>query len=931
MPRAVAGTVIRTRSPEVAAGGWLAVRTPEESGPAERARVGRQVVNNLFGPTYTSAAYYDRVDRLLSADQLWRVYQRVPDVRAAVDAIARRVATWDWLVEPAEGPAITVTPEVLEAARRATTWLEVPNRNGETWQEMINKIILDQLVFDRGVIEHVFDTRLEPDGTIAPGLTLQELTALRGANVHQITDQHGRLLGYVQDEFFEGGTVVLAPEQRPSAEQIAFTPRQITYLPLTPNTSTTEGVPLIESIVNEVITIMRSSEHTMLAMDADEIPPGILVLTGIAGKAAEAAKTDLQRLRGKDHKIRVVTNADPQATGAKWVELRRTPKDVDFVRVVQEVRRTIWRVFGVLPVEMGATEDIPRAVGQVQLDVSASHLIGPLLELLETKINARILPLVVGDERMAQRLRFRFDRDAKLTPAEEQQRAQALGALVDRALLTRNEARRRMGEQPVLGGDVPTLTTGQGVLTLTDAVGMPAITPEPVAALEARAVGDVDPTNFPKAGDDLPVSLRNSAYRVFDPDYAADLKQNWPMIWEAGGNIEGDNQYRRLLPVVERGGEVRTTTEEMAVRKREAWAARHYQDHRLPGVVAQIKWFVVGTLGQTEMKAIVEAEKRRLSADRAHRCGPVCTHVRSATGLPSAWQSGSAFDGLRVLDLEDLGNAIEDYHRDVRRLWQEASADVEAAVRSSWRAGGLSDDAAIALQRRNAAALDRLEAGWRTLTASLYQRAAKIARDAARSYTGSPVLEDWRERAAIYHQQAMGWLTQAGGLIPDLGARLSATLEAVSMSDDAVQVRAASVTAPAGLDPSDGLQVVLAAFVSAFEAHEFRIENWGGKLVDLANSLLTEGVLEAGTAVAAGPEVAGPVPVEWWYEWVAVGDAKTCTTCRTEGGKGFQPLTTLTVRPGGSTECGARCRCVLVLWTRDEVTSGTAVALSGRV
>jgi hypothetical protein len=930
MPRALAGNVVpfnRTREAEPAAGGWLAVRAPQESGPEERARVGRQVVNNLFGPTYSSAAYYDRVDRLLSADQLWRVYQRVPDVRAACDAIARRVATWDWLVEPAEGPAGVATPDVLQAARDATAWLEVPNENGETWQELINKVILDQLVFDRGVIEHVFDSRLEADGSTAPGFDLQELTALRGANVHQITDQHGRLLGYVQDEFFEGGTVVLAPEQRPSAEQIRFIPRQITYLPLTPNTSTTEGVPLIEAIVNEVITIMRSSEHTMLAMDADEIPPGILVLTGIAGKAAEAAKTDLQRLRGKDHKIRVVTNADPQATGAKWVELRRTPKDVDFVRVVQEVRRTIWRVFGVLPVEMGATEDIPRAVGQVQLDVSASHLIGPLLELLEKKVNARILPLVVGDPEMAKRLRFRFDRDAKLTPAEEQQRAQALGALVDRALLTRNEARRRMGEQPVLGGDVPTLTTGQGVLTLTGAVGMQApVVPEPVAL----AVGDVDPTNFPKAGDDLEVSLQNSRYRTFDPDYAADLKANWPQIWKAGGNVEGDNQYRRLLPVVQRGGEVRTETEEMAVRKREAWAARHYQDHRLPGVVAQIKWFAVGTLGQPGMKAIVEEEKQRITQS-AHRCGPGCKHERSATGLPSAWQSPSAFQGLRVLDLEDLGNAIETYHREVRRLWIETQDEVEAIVRASWREGGIDDDAAMTIQRRSAQAINRLEATWRTATSGIYQRAAKIGRDAARDYTGSPVLDDWQARAAVYQQQAMGWLGQAGGLIPDLQARLTATLEAVTVSDGSIQSRAAGTTAPIGLDPADGLQVVLAAFVSAFQAHEFRIENWGGRLVELANQMLVDGVLQAGTAVATGPEVAGPVPVEWWYEWVAVGDAVTCATCRTEGSRGFQPLATLNARPGGSTECGPRCRCVLVLWTLDEVSSGRATALSGRV
>ena len=54
------------------------------------------------------------------------------------------------------------------------------------------------------------------------------------------------------------------------------------YLRLYPNTSGPEGTPLIESLVNEIITMLRQSEHVMLQVDANEIPPGILVLTGIA-------------------------------------------------------------------------------------------------------------------------------------------------------------------------------------------------------------------------------------------------------------------------------------------------------------------------------------------------------------------------------------------------------------------------------------------------------------------------------------------------------------------------------------------------------------------------------------------------------------------------------------------------------------------------
>ena len=56
---------------------------------------------------------------------------------------------------------------------------------------------------------------------------------------------------------------------------------------------------------------------------------------------------------------------------------------------------------------------------------------------------------------------------------------------------------------------------------------------------KSKAVGDVDPTNFPADGDDEEVSLKNSGYQIFDWEYAEDLKENFPEIWRAGGNIEG--------------------------------------------------------------------------------------------------------------------------------------------------------------------------------------------------------------------------------------------------------------------------------------------------------------------------------------------------------------------------------------------------------
>lgn len=137
------------------------------------------------------------------------------------------------------------------------------------------------------------------------------------------------------------------------------------------------------------------------------------------------------------------------------------------------------------------------------------------------------------------------------------------------------------------------------------------------AELLKGSVGDREPTNFPEDGDDLAISLRNSNYERFPYREAEDLKENWPEIWSAGGNILGNLQFRRLLPIAKRDSEAETETEEKAIRLREAWSARHFEDFRLAGVVAQIKWLTVGSRGLSHMRKVIAAEKKRLSEKNA--------------------------------------------------------------------------------------------------------------------------------------------------------------------------------------------------------------------------------------------------------------------------------------------------------------------------
>ena len=432
----------RAKSPS--AGGWLTAGKTAVKDARERLGLSAQYP----GPdvTNTSGHYAFYVEnRQLMPKQYWKLYKTSPDIRACVDSIVRRIATWDWYVKPTTDPRDTAEYERLsEAAKTAQAFLKVPNENGDTWQETMTALVTDLLVYDAGALELVPNQEGE----------LAELVAWLGSEWFPVTDDHGRILSYRQ-------------ESETNGKGIEVTKERLAYFKLFSNTRSSIGLPLMESCLNEVLSVLLSSELAMLSMDADEVPPGLLVLGGVAGAAAERARADLQAMRGKDNRIRVITS--PQATGinAQWVEMRHTPKELEMFRVVKEMRRCIWRVFGVMPVEMGEIEGVPRASAQVQMDVASSHLITPILELLQARINSQILPRLLADEDKG-KVQFSFSRDFVFTAEEKLAEARRSEILVKRGILTVNEVRDELGFMPVDGGDIPIVDTSMGPMPLTD-------------------------------------------------------------------------------------------------------------------------------------------------------------------------------------------------------------------------------------------------------------------------------------------------------------------------------------------------------------------------------------------------------------------------------------------------------------------------------
>jgi hypothetical protein len=917
-------------------GGWLSSGL-QKSVKDARDRLGFSQAAQTSSVYESPSSHYSfyKQHRQLFPEQYWSLYKTSPDVRACIDSITRRIATWDWYVKPTVDPRETDEFNRLSLeAERVAKFLRVPNSNGETWQEVLTKIVTDLLVYDSGIVELVEDRSGE----------MTELVSWLGSEWFRVLDTHGHLLRYDQTPENSSEPPIEVPKDR------------ICQFVLYPNNRSTHGLPLLESCITECITVLLSSEHAMLALDADEIPPGLLVLGGVAGQAAERARSDLQAMRGKDHRVRVITSPEPQGIEARWVELRRTPKDLELLQVVDAMRRGIWRVFGVMPVELGDMDGVPRAAAEVQMDVSTSHLISPILEMIQAKVNAQILPRIIGEED-AGLLTFSFARGQQNTPEQELKVAQKSEILLKRGVLTVNEVRKEIGYLPIEGGDVATVETSLGPVPLT-------------AMAQGLGPGMTLPgTQWADADDQYPGTYRAKYDSIdFRPPAACVKEAVKGVEW-----VEQGHGGRGLRPETIRWARKIAKGEPITpdkARKMRAWLARHESDkdaegfrpgeegYPSPGRVAWALW--CGDPGKGWSSRLVKAmEKEDADRHQDHHehhdhdhhdhhgpCGgnhEGHDHAKTITRemvvrfsglhpnsrrdeilrsikteLPSDWQPAGKFSSYRTVDLSELADLVASYTREAARVYADTADECTAIVASSYGSTGTVNvqESKRAEQRINES-LDAMSTKWMALAEPYYTKAAQLGADAVEGWTSITPDVDPAAAGRDYYQTAMSFLVDSAGLVGTLRSQLRRVVQNAALKrslDSEIEDIVPATTA------AETTAVASATF--AVNAH--RVTNWTGKLVGLSNQVLARS-LESVMEVESTNE--GDVPVVWWYEWVSAG-GRSCPICADEGVQGFRRMNGINMYPGEDTYCGGNCRCVLVMWTEKEVQEGKAVALS---
>ena len=330
----------------------------------------------------------------LTYSELREVYLKSSSVRPCVDAIGRYISSLPWVIKTKPGGDIAHVEEVKG-------FLLDPNLNKESLRTLLAKLMVDLLVIDAGVIEKVRSRSGK----------LLEIYVRDGATFTPLYNKHGALLGY---------------EQTVKGVDIPFEPDEIIHSQLYPRTWNFYGTPIIETITNEVATLMFSISNIGEAFQKDEIPPGILALDKIGEIAYRRLKEDLTTEKGVIKKtLKILRNVG----ASKWIEFKKPFREMQLVELNQQIEQIVHKNFGI-------KEDM-KISGKMILALTQTinyFFNREIISEFYTDIYFKLIPLVTDEK------------EAKASEA----RSRAIKNLVTADVLDREEGRQLVSQDFLL-------------------------------------------------------------------------------------------------------------------------------------------------------------------------------------------------------------------------------------------------------------------------------------------------------------------------------------------------------------------------------------------------------------------------------------------------------------------------------------------------
>lgn len=360
-------------------------------------------------------------------------------VSSCVFTVIDELTSLDWDILPKEDLEYKNLETEIE---RIKSWLEYPNKNNESWLEILRTLVKDLLEIDASVLVKVFDIesydfeQLEPKSG-APLLkpkgqrTLTELYSRDGASFLKETDKFGFVSGYWQYSY-----------QIP-AHPMWFNRDEICYISEHPRSMSVYGYSRTQAVLDVVKSLHYSLQYNKKYFEDFAIPDGVLGLE-------ETNETEMKdfmnywnnEFKAQPHKLAVINKK------ISWQPFNISNKELEWLESQKWYYKMVITMFGLTPTELGISEDSNRATSATQAEVSKRKGIRPLIKLLEKKINKEII-----EELTNAPVEFQFVYD---DPAEKNARLTNWQMELNMGIKTPNEVRNELGLTPIDGGDLTT-------------------------------------------------------------------------------------------------------------------------------------------------------------------------------------------------------------------------------------------------------------------------------------------------------------------------------------------------------------------------------------------------------------------------------------------------------------------------------------------
>lgn len=432
-------------------------------------------------------------------------------------------------------------------------------------------------------------------------------------------------------------------------EPIKYLPNEILWSKFNDPLDVYAGQSPIRALSRTIDTENEAVDWNKTTLQNAGVPAGVFQVQNPSPELSRKLEEEWTKRYGGGTNARkpLILNSDK----ASYLPLGLSPVDMDFLNQRKVNRTEICSAFGVPSQIVGDPEGQTYSnYGEAQKAFWENTVISRYLEHIQNKLQSDLLP------RYADNLELRYDLSGVGALKEnEDKKATRVLNLWKAGLITRNEGRYALDYQEDINGNMYFNELG---LSMEGESPLPTPTIQPVAEQPAPIEEDQEeqvmeedtqeegaevsidveggnleqiqtlleqllkkkvPTNYPKVGDDETITLKNSTYELFPLDYAEKIRNEYPSIWDEGGNIQGNDTYRVIKRIREenKSADELSENDKEIIKMREAWSARHLEDYRLNGVVAQIKWHMVGSRGIDHMKQVIEEAKDKIDNKKA--------------------------------------------------------------------------------------------------------------------------------------------------------------------------------------------------------------------------------------------------------------------------------------------------------------------------